>query len=271
MIIYKVTNLVNQKIYIGQSINSLEHRKSGHYRDARCSKKKNVYFHNALLKYSEDSFVWEVIENCQTKEELDLREQYWISYYKSNELGYNLKAGGQLGGGVNSQSTKIKIGESSKLKWKNPEIAERMLEGLRKGTETCKQKALNNFKIAQCIVCNSEIKYRPMDFRRAPKYCSKECKDADRLVIAKNASDKAKKQLQIKYQKIDEEIKSKVYDWIKSTTLLTNISYNNLSDIFKELSEITNLKDARSIMRSFGFTSRKKFVKELSKIYAEQV
>ena len=49
MIIYKVTNLVNQKVYIGQSINTLEHRKSGHYRDAKCQKKATVYFHNALF------------------------------------------------------------------------------------------------------------------------------------------------------------------------------------------------------------------------------
>ena len=39
----------------------------------------------------------------------------------------------------------------------------------------------------------------------------------------------------------------------------------------KQLSELTGLKDDRSIMRPFGFTSRKKFVKELLKMYAEQV
>ena len=270
MIIYKVTNLENQKIYIGQTINSLEHRKNGHYRDANCSKKKNTYFHNALLKYPKDSFIWEEIETCQTKEELDKREQYWISYYKSNEIGYNLKAGGQLGGGVNSQSTKNKIGETSKLKWANPIIAEKMREGLRKGTETCKKKALLNFKESFCKICGNKITYRPIDISYVPKYCSDECRNKDQLIIANKASQIAKDKLKEKYLTIDEEIRSKIINWFKFTKL-ENISYNNLRDIFSQLSELTGLKDDRSIMRPFGFTSRKKFVKELLKIYAEQV
>ena len=51
MIIYKATNKINGKVYIGQTINSLEHRKSGHEREARYQKETSVYFHNALLKY----------------------------------------------------------------------------------------------------------------------------------------------------------------------------------------------------------------------------
>lgn len=270
MIIYKVTNLENQKIYIGQTINSLEHRKNGHYRDAQCLKKKSVYFHNALLKYPEESFVWEEIETCQTKEELDIREQYWISYYKSNETGYNLKAGGQLGGGSNSQSTKEKIGQTTKLKWADPSTAERMREGLRKGTETCKKKALVNFKETNCKVCGSKIIYRPMDISYIPKYCSDGCRSQDQVQVATKASQIAKDKLNEKYQIIDGKLRTKVIDWFKSNKL-ENISYNNLKGIFSQLSELTGLKDDRSIMRPFGFTSRKKFVKELSKIYAEQV
>lgn len=270
MIIYKVINLENQKIYIGQTINSLEHRKNGHYRDANCAKKKSIYFHNALLKYPKESFIWEEIETCQTKKELDEREQYWISYYKSNEIGYNLKAGGQLGGGVNSQSTKDKIGETTKLKWTDPIMAEKMREGLRKGIETCKKKALSNFKESVCKVCSHKITYRPIDISYIPKYCSDECRNKDQLIIANKASQAAKEKLKEKYQAIDEEIKTKIINWFKSTKF-ENITYNNLRCIFSQLSELTGLKDDRSIMRPFGFTSRKKFVKELSKIYAEQV
>ena len=54
LIIYKATNLVNGKIYIGQTINTLEYRKNQHFREARCEKRKNIYFHNALNKYGED-------------------------------------------------------------------------------------------------------------------------------------------------------------------------------------------------------------------------
>ena len=56
MIIYKVTNLINGKIYIGQSINTLEYRKSQHEREAKCNKRKTIYFHLALLKYGFENF-----------------------------------------------------------------------------------------------------------------------------------------------------------------------------------------------------------------------
>ena len=55
MIIYKAVNKVNNKVYIGQSINSIAHRKAQHYREAK-SKQENNYFHNAFLKYSEEDF-----------------------------------------------------------------------------------------------------------------------------------------------------------------------------------------------------------------------
>ena len=74
MIIYKATNKINGKVYIGQTINSLEHRKSGHERDAHCKKKSTVYFHNALLKYGFENFNWEVIKECASQKELDYYE-----------------------------------------------------------------------------------------------------------------------------------------------------------------------------------------------------
>ena len=83
MIIYKVTNKINDKIYIGQTIRKLYQRKAGH----KCSaiKKKNIsYFHNALRKYNIDNFEWEVIEECNSKEDLDLAEEWYIMYYKSH-------------------------------------------------------------------------------------------------------------------------------------------------------------------------------------------
>lgn len=93
MIIYKVTNLTNNKIYIGQTINSLKSRISQHYGD---SKRHNYRFCNALNKYNKNDFVWEIIEKCNSIEELNEREQFWIKYYDSTNknIGYNLTTGG---------------------------------------------------------------------------------------------------------------------------------------------------------------------------------
>lgn len=275
MIIYKVTNTLNGKIYIGQTINSLEERKAGHYREAKSIKKKSVYFHNALLKYPESIFVWEVLDQANSHAELDQKEQQYISQYKSNEksYGYNLKAGGQLGGGSNAESTKKLIGKTSKEKWKNPELAEKMLAGLRKGTETVKAKAQTNYKKAICKCCGKEFEYRPMDTAGIkPTYCSKECYKKDLKEFTTRAMQKAA-EVNKENQKVkDAQIKEKLDNWLKvHFKEFLPIKMNQLSDIFRKLSEISGLKDERSIMRLYHFTSRKKFVAELSKIYAEPV
>ena len=69
------------------------------------------------------------------------KERYWIEYYRSNdkEFGYNLDSGG-CNGGKKSEETKRKIGETTKIKWSNPETSKKMLAGLRKGNETQKSK-----------------------------------------------------------------------------------------------------------------------------------
>ncbi len=58
MIIYKATNKINNKSYIGQTQHSLESRNSQHYRDYKDS---NTSFHKALRKYGKENFEWKII------------------------------------------------------------------------------------------------------------------------------------------------------------------------------------------------------------------
>lgn len=85
--IYKITNLLNQKSYIGQSIN-IEQRIKKHI-----SSKDKYPIHEALRKYPLENFEFSVLEECP-KELLNEREEYWISYYDSYKNGYNCTAGG---------------------------------------------------------------------------------------------------------------------------------------------------------------------------------
>lgn len=88
MIVYKITNTINNKVYIGQTINSLEQRFTRHKQDA-LSKRLDTHFARAIRKYGPDNFVAEIIDTAQTQEELTKKEYYWIGFYNSCNSGYN--------------------------------------------------------------------------------------------------------------------------------------------------------------------------------------
>jgi group I intron endonuclease len=111
-IIYKVTNKVNNKIYIGQTIYSLYKRKIKHISLANSLNIK-THFHKAINKYGKDNFIWQTLCNCKTKCELDEKEIYYIKHYNTYKDGYNMTLGGEgTIGRVCKESTKIKISKA---------------------------------------------------------------------------------------------------------------------------------------------------------------
>lgn len=93
MIVYKVKNKINNKVYIGQTINTLDKRKSQHY--GKINSNVNNHFINALVKYDRIDFDWTIIRYCDSKDSLDAFEKYYISYYDSIKSGYNTALGGR--------------------------------------------------------------------------------------------------------------------------------------------------------------------------------
>lgn len=92
MHIYKVTNLINGKIYIGQTIHEPQRRWQSHLNAARRTPRLRIQ--HAIRKYGEENFLFEVIDEASTQEELNKKEIYWIDKLKAIEEGYNLKPGG---------------------------------------------------------------------------------------------------------------------------------------------------------------------------------
>ena len=92
--IYKITNLINGKCYIGQTSIGLEHRWAQHCSAAKYGCKFRLYL--AINKYGKENFSIELIEECAA-DDLNQREIYWINYYHSNDraLGYNMTLGGE--------------------------------------------------------------------------------------------------------------------------------------------------------------------------------
>ena len=108
MYIYKITNKINNKIYIGQTIKNINLRWQRHYTDA-LSNRVNTKFAKAIRKYGKDNFIIEEIDTAQSKEELNQKEIYWIYYYNSILEGYN-----SVDGGGDSNTYKYKTEEEMK-------------------------------------------------------------------------------------------------------------------------------------------------------------
>lgn len=114
MIIYVVTNSINSKVYVGQTVQSLEKRWNTH-------KYKGNALYNAIKKHGFENFTITQVDSAESLEELNAKEIDWI--VKLNCLapnGYNLRMGGD-GGGSPSEETRVKIGLAGKGRKKTDE------------------------------------------------------------------------------------------------------------------------------------------------------
>ena len=89
-IVYKTTNIVNNKIYIGQHKQNINESYNTYLGSGTILKK-------AILKYGKNNFKKEIIDVCINEYELNEKEKYWIEYYNSNnrDIGYNILSGGE--------------------------------------------------------------------------------------------------------------------------------------------------------------------------------
>lgn len=96
--IYKVTNNINGKVYVGQTYLPIEQRFKQHINDSKNSRKKNRPFCYAINKYGAKNFSISLLEEV-VSEKMNEREQYWIKKLKSyigfhDSNGYNATLGG---------------------------------------------------------------------------------------------------------------------------------------------------------------------------------
>jgi len=126
MYVYKITNKVNNKVYIGQSIRPIEERFNRHISDA-VNHVLDTHFARAIRKYGKENFTIELIDTAKTQEELTLKESNWISFYDSTKTGYNeTDAITKCGGNTYKSKTKEEMRliseklKSSKIGSKNP-------------------------------------------------------------------------------------------------------------------------------------------------------
>ena len=91
--IYKITNQINGKVYIGKTLKTIEKRWKEHCKDCMTERCKNRPLYRAMNKYGVENFTIEQIEKC-SPEVVSERERYWIEQYGSFKMGYNATIGG---------------------------------------------------------------------------------------------------------------------------------------------------------------------------------
>jgi group I intron endonuclease len=110
--IYLLTNIINNKIYIGQTWLPLKIRMGTNGKNYKnCN-----YLYSSIKKYGIENFKYKTLAFCDTQNKADIAESLLINFYKSrdNKIGYNIKDGGSCG--KHSIETKIKISKSIKNK-----------------------------------------------------------------------------------------------------------------------------------------------------------
>lgn len=118
-IIYLAT-FPNGKMYVGQTICDLEHRKNQHKNEA--GRGEGSTFHKAINKYGFNNIKWEIIDSGNNQKELDNKEKHYIKQYRTftgykNCQGYNRTLGGEgVRGLIHSKDTRTKISNSLKGK-----------------------------------------------------------------------------------------------------------------------------------------------------------
>jgi len=118
-VIFKITNLINSKLYIGKSSND----RASYFGSGRAIKA-------AINKYGKINFKKEIIDTAETLSELNSKERYWIQYYNSYEptIGYNRSLGGDDNWEVLSDSAKFQRAANQLKKFKSEEFRKKKKE-----------------------------------------------------------------------------------------------------------------------------------------------
>lgn len=139
--IYEITNKVNNKVYIGQTVQTVARRWQGHRYDAL--RGSTMAIHKAMKKYGLENFFIEVMCEASSKDELNRLEQTYISGFNTlSPNGYNLRSGGQSDYEYSEEARK-RLSEAQIKHWGDPEVRERASKSAIKRYEDPEQRRLN--------------------------------------------------------------------------------------------------------------------------------
>lgn len=89
--IYKITNIKNQKVYIGKTTKFIDRWRTHAKRGCGIERIKGQLY-DAMFEDGLENYTWEIVEVCDKDKQASM-EKYWILFYKSDQWGYNMKVG----------------------------------------------------------------------------------------------------------------------------------------------------------------------------------
>jgi hypothetical protein len=167
--VYKIINLTNNKVYIGQSIN-YKNRVIKHRYDLRNNKNSSRKLQNTWNKYGENNFKFEIIETC-TKDILSEREIYWINFYDSMNNGYNLENGGRLNKELSKETKKL-------MSTNNPRVWKGKFGKEHNTSKTIHQYSLKGDYIASYGSCYEAARILGKNYKSINSCVNNSCKSA---------------------------------------------------------------------------------------------
>lgn len=195
-IIYKATNKINGKAYIGYDSNWPK-RKNAHKHYSQKESDNKPYFHKAILKYGWDNFEWSVIKENATKDDETLLIEKYETFYTTGK-GYNLTKGGDgIVGYYRSEETKRKIGEKNKNRIFTEEHKKK-LSNSHKGISSHKKGKSLSQEIKKKISESLSGKNHPQYGKKVSEETRKKISQANKECIPWN---KGKKGLQVPWNK----------------------------------------------------------------------
>lgn len=234
--IYKIKNLLNNKVYIGKTILPIDKRLKRHYYLA--DKKTNRYLYDAINKYGKENFIIELIEVCEYSL-ANQREIYYINLFCSNneQFGYNMTMGGD-GGKMQKESiikmvlkkTGMKMSEETKIKMSNSKIG----KNPHIWSEKSKLKLSNSLK---------EVGHKPpvmcWDKEKHPMYGKKHSEDAKQKISEFRTG---KKWEEINGEKSAKKNKERMSDMFSGSNNVNYIDFN-IEEYLEEILNSVNIKN----------------------------
>ena len=196
MVIYKITNLLNGKIYVGKNSNN---RKS-YYGSGK-------YIKRAIKKHGKQNFNKEILQECSSLDELNSSEIFWINKFDCKyPNGYNFSDGGAAGfsGCKHSEMSKLQIKESTQKFFDENPLVKQMISEKGKGrifSDERNQKISNSKKDNKNWVgkhCSEEHKQKIRDSHMGIKFTEERKENISKSKMGKKLSDETKRKISIK-------------------------------------------------------------------------